>query len=362
MDLPMKPLRVLIASDESTFMTPLAEGFSRLGYDVVCGVTNFFLKIGKFDIVLYLWPEEYTGWGPPAEGALQRIEEALKHWERESWPVLIANNSYPHGYEGDPRCRALYDLFYKHSQNIVQYSRSCYELACRDFPSARGRTYTFSNYCAYHELRNGAFDRDRAREELGFKPDDFVILIFGTLRFWEEVKLLMQAYSSTRVPRKRLLILSPYREKKRIGRLRHAWRTFYYRAWLRLHNAVATDGYTPNEMIERYFVAADVLPILRLRDMYSGLTGMGLTFGKLIVAPNHEAYPELLKGTQNIFYNSGDAWSLANALQQAASLDREEIGVDNLRACESWTWENIAQACVRGFPDAVAKQADARAA
>jgi hypothetical protein len=358
----MKRLRVLIASDESTFMTPLAECFDRLGYDVVCGVTNFFLKIGKFDIVLYLWPEEYSGWGPPADGALQRIEEALKHWERKSWPVLIANNSYPHGYEGDPRCRALYDLFYKYSQNIVQYSQSCYELACRDFPSAPSRTYTFSNYCAYHELRKGAFDRDRAREKLGLKPDDLVILIFGSLRFWEEVKLLMRAYSSAEVPRKRLLVLSAYKEKKRIGRLRRAWRTFYYKAWLRWQKAVTADGYTPNEMIEYYFVAADVLPILRVRDMYSGLTGMGLTFGKLIVAPNHEAYPELLRGTQNLFYDSGDARSLANVLQQAAGLDIEKIGADNLRACETWTWENIAQACVRGFPGAAANRTGARAA
>lgn len=340
--------RVLIASDEATFMLPLADAYAQAGFDVAIGSSNFFLQKGEYDVVQYLWPEEYCGWVPPNENALAKIIEALAYWKRHSWPVTILNNFRPHGYEGNKEFRDLYDAFFKYSRNVVQYSRICYNLCLSEYPSAAHAPNTFSKYCAYHELRQGIAVREKARAQLGITEEDFVILVFGALRFWDEVRLLMTAYSKAQIKKKRLLVLSKYNEWRPLTRLGRHLRLLRWKAWLRKADAIEVAGRVSNEELERYFLAADVVPVLRINDMYSGAVGMAMTFGKLIVAPDRGSYPEMLAGTDNIIYKAGCSASLGDALEEATRVDLGRVQDANLLFASTWTWGSIVAACLKG--------------
>ncbi len=343
--------RVLIASSEQNFPPPLAEGYAKLDFDAVTGVSNFFLRTGEFDVVQYLWPEEYCGWQHrPDDKTLEKLEESLKYWMEHSWPVTMVHNFYPHGAEGDPLAKRLYDLFYRYSRNIVHFSKSSHELVTREFPSAINAKHSYSKYCAYHQLRSGTIGRLQARAQLGIGQEDFVIAVFGALRFWKEVALLKEAYARTRIPSKRLLMLSRYVESGHAGRLRKRWLEYRLRMWLTKKDVTPVCAHIPEHDIERYFEAADVVPVLRFGDLCSGVIGMGMTFGKLLIAPDTPAYREYLAGTENLFYKIGDPVSLASALEQAYELNYEKVGKENLSLCQDWTWEGIALASLEGYP------------
>jgi hypothetical protein len=93
--------------------------------------------------------------------------------------------------------------------------------------------------------------------------------------------------------------------------------------------------------------AADVLLIPRLTDMTSGLVGLGYTFGRLMIAPNHGAHPEYLAGTDNLLYESGNSASLARAIERAAKQDPDRVARQNRQRADEWTWDRIVGPCVR---------------
>lgn len=345
--------RILVASDEEAFMPPLCEAYAQLGFDVVAGVSNFYMQKGEFDAVQYLWPEEYCGWWQtPDEKKFAILKKSLEYWLQHSWPITIVNNFYPHGREHDPAFQRLYDMFYGHSRNIVHYSRTSHDAVLKEFPSSRNSKHSISNYCAYHELRHGSTTRQNARTSLGIADDEFVILVFGAMRSWREIELLMRAYSAARIERKRLLLVSRYIEQQPVGRLERRWRQFRYKSWLSAKGAITILDRIPNEDIERYFLAADAVPVLRIKEMCSGVVGMGVTFGKLLLAPDMPAYREYLAGTKNLFYKAGDPLSLAQAIETAVALDRTRIGDHNMKMSADWNWATIARVSLRGFPGA----------
>jgi hypothetical protein len=325
----------------------LAKAYSTLGWDVVVGASNFFLCTGKFELVHYLWPEEYSKWVPPDEVALLHIISHLDYWLRQSRPIITVNNLYPHGYEGNESFQLLYDAFYARSRAIVHHSKTSHQLVCSNFKSAISKPHFFASECAYHDLRRGTFDRSRARAELGLMDEDFVVLVFGALRFWDEVRLLMKGFSTAKVARKRLILATRYNERKPIGRVKRRLRNWRFGCWLVTQGAIRVNDYIPDEEIERYFEAADVTLVLRIKDLGSGIIGMGMTFGKLILAPDHDAFPEYLGNTENVFYKSGDYSSLAMAIERAAQVDYSRIGGDNLDIAKSWTAEGIAKTCLK---------------
>ena len=58
-----------------------------------------------------------------------------------------------------------------------------------------------------------------------------------------------------------------------------------------------------------------------------------MTFGRMVIAPNCGAYPDSWLGTHNLFYEAGDATSLASKLEEAAALDTNDIGRENAVNC-----------------------------
>jgi len=348
--------RILIPSDNKDFVVYWADAYRRAGHEVVVGAFNFDLCAANYDIVHYLWPEELTQWLPPDDAQLRHIEQCLTHWSRHARTILSVNNLYPHGHENNPAFHALYELFYRHAHAITHFTEASRRLVCEAFPAARQHPHhvVTSPFNYDRLLPNGDKVRDRAaaRQSFGFDEDEFVVMVFGALRKWDEIELVRAAYDNLDLKgtgrRKRLLMAGRYNQRGPVWRQRI--RRWSWSRWLKRVNALAVFDYIPDADVHRYFDAADVVFVPRVGDLSSGIPGLAMTFGTPVVAPEHGAFPDYLRGTDNPLYKSGDAASLARALEKVATLDRAAIAKQNRAVAETWSWDSIARACL----DAVA--------
>jgi glycosyltransferase involved in cell wall biosynthesis len=346
---------VLIPTNDLMIIPGITEEYARRGFDVVVGTKNFFLQLHRADLVHVQWPEELAGWELPSRETLDQIRAALDGWAARC-PVLVsANNLYPHGYDGHPVMKELYEIFYGRCSAILHYSKASQDLVMQEFPSARDKIHVVTNYFCYDRLLPKQLDREGARRGLRFRDNDFVVLVFGQLRFWSEVRLIQRGYSQARVRGKRLLMAGRFIENA--GRLRQLSRRLRWKVWLTLRGARSVWDYIPDSEVHRYVEAADVILVPRLKDMTSGLVGLGLSFGRTIVCPTHGAYPEYLAGTGNPFYESAEPGSLARAIENAATMDRRKVERQNREIADSWTWQSLIGAGLEAVRQAGARKA-----
>jgi glycosyltransferase involved in cell wall biosynthesis len=341
-----RDVKVLIPSDNRNFVEHWVSAYTQAGCEVVTGAFNFDLRSAYFDLVHYIFPEELCGWRPPTERRLQEISTALQWWQTRCPSIVIANNLYPNGYEGNKPFKALYELFYYHCSRILHFSSISKALVCTEFPSAQHNRHIISTPFNYVGLLAKQIGRHPCRESFGFQTSDFVILVICLLRFWEEIELITKAFSSCRVPRKQLLMAGRFENEG--TRLQRKWRHFYWHLWLRCHGAAIEEDYIPDEHLYRYFDTADVVIIPRIREICSGIPNLAMTFGTMIIAPSHGVFPEYLSDTGNLLYDSGNPESLARALETAAYLDRDRIREENRAKSLYWRWDKIVTDCLHG--------------
>lgn len=330
---------MLIPSDELNLLTDVCAAYQRLGWKVVVGVNNFFLSTITPDLVHFLWPEELSGWVRPSDNDLSRINDRLHFWSQATKTLFSVNNLYPHGYEGDKTFNRLYKSFHERCEVILHHSRTSRELSIKEFQLGHHQKHIVTTMFAYDRLLNPAVDRQAARHSFNFANGDFVILVFGAIRRSVEVQLIQRGFAGSRIQSKRLLMGGRYVPQG--GRWERLRRRIDWSFWLRRQNAALAHGFIPDDDVARYFTAANAVVIPRLNDMSSGIVGLGMSFGRLLIAPNHGAFPEYLSGTPNLLYQSGDPQSLASAIDLAAESNSRIVYEKNRERADQWTWDRV---------------------
>ena len=344
--------RVLIPSDNFDFVANFVGGYRKLGFDATGGHINFELGSSNFDIVHLLWPEEFTGWSVPTPAQIDAAFAGLDRWAKRSRLIITVNNLYPHRFHKNANFHRLYTGFYARAEVIHHFSQASKDLVCREYPSIAGRNHVVRVGFNYERLLpSGPRNRAAARRAFGIAPDETVFLVFGTLRFWEEVRLLQRAFARARVPKKRLLLTAHYLEAGPIWRQR--WRRWRWQRWRRSDGVQSVIERVPDEDLHRLFDAIDAVVVIRQNSMSSGVPSMAMTFGRFVIAPNVGAMPEYLAGTDNALYDQTSADDLARAMERAAVADREHVGTENARIAATWGWEAIVRACLDALPRAV---------
>jgi glycosyltransferase involved in cell wall biosynthesis len=340
---------VLIPSDNFDFVGNFAKGYGEAGFDVAAGRLNFELESGEYDVVHLLWPEEFTDWRLPTVAEIDAILERLDRWARRSRLIISVNNLYPHRHPKDPLFHRLYTGFYERAEVIHHFSQTSKDWVCREYPSIASRNHIVRLGFNYERLLPaGKRDRAAARNAFGFKRDETVFLVFGTLRFWDEVELLQRAFAAARVKGKRLLLTAHYVESGAVWMQR--WRRLNWQWWLRTKGVLAMVKRIPDDELASLFDAADAVIVIRHNSLSSGVPSLAMTFGRYVIGPDFGALPEYLLPTGNGLYDQSSADDLARAMEHAASADREGIGADNARVAAGWGWGGIVQTCLDALP------------
>jgi glycosyltransferase involved in cell wall biosynthesis len=336
--------RVLIPSDNRDFVTYLAKAYQQAGWEAVLGAANFDIGAAAFDLVHFQWPEEFSGWNVPGDSRLAEIRTRLGEWSQRSRLVLTAHNLCPHRNGDAENYRKLYEAFYERVHVVAHFTAFSRDAVTSKYPAAANARQVVAGYHNLDALLPAERDAARARRDLGISTDAFVVLVFGGLREWAEVELIIKGFDAASIPGKRLLMCGRYDESGPAWRQR--WRRWTLSRWLRKRNAVVIPGFIPDAEVHRVVDAADAVVIPRFRSMNSGLPALGASFGKIIVAPRCGSYPELLEGTSHPIYQPGDATSLSRALEAASRLDRAIIESECQRLVASWSWPELMKAVI----------------
>lgn len=141
------------------------------------------------------------------------------------------------------------------------------------------------------------YHKDLARKELGVE-EQFVILNFGSIRKYKGIPYLVKAFSAlpeTIAHNSRLVIAGEdWGDDDELGRVIES---SPYK-----HKITFNPHFVPDEMVPKYFSAADVVVLPYLRTSGSAVASIAMAYGKPIITSDLETMRECLEGYQGAWF------------------------------------------------------------
>lgn len=187
----------------------------------------------------------------------------------------------------------------------------------------------------------------QARSRLGLPADARVFLYFGYIKPYKGVEDLLQAFRALEDTRAVLMVA---------GRPLDSAIESSVRTMAAADPRVRTVlGYVPDDDVQLYFRAADVVVLPFRRTQTSGSLMLAMSFGRAIVAPAIATLPEYIDADSAIFFDPEDPQALAAALRQAAAADTERLGASARRRAEALDWVATARVHAEVYRQVIAR-------
>jgi len=225
----------------------------------------------------------------------------------------------------------------------------CHDAATRRHAAAElgkpGRSVTVVPHGSYIGVYPEGRSRDEVRRALGVDSDATLFLLFGDLREYKGLELLLEAFAAVGLEEAALVVAGSDSDG---------------RAGAAVEAAATTDGrirarigYVPDDAVAELFAAADTAVIARSDGGTSGSLILALSLGRPVIAAASGVHAELTRGEDTGWtFEPRDAPSLAGALLRAASAtaaQREAKGEAALRCAQRLRWPEIGERTARLF-------------
>lgn len=343
-------MRLLLAADRdgNPFIDQLGESLDAREEiaGVAFGAAGFWEEPRQADLLHLHWPEALVGWRDPTGEDLRRVRERLSLWHEGATLAATVHNNLPH-YGGTGNARRLFRLVYEGVDGIVHMGRASREDFVSRYPDLAAKPWALIPHGLYASYPD-RISSEAARRELGLDAGDFVALCFGNLRHPEELSLLHAGFRSLPPAGHRLLVAGTI--------LPHPWRWMrLYQRWQRLRlrrdpRVRHHPGFVPEQRVQVFLRAADLLVIPRRRVLNSGNLVLGFSFGLPVLGPDTGVVGEILRETGNPHFRPGSRASFARALREARDLCGTGLGGRNrLHAERHWGWPGIAREHLRFY-------------
>lgn len=247
--------------------------------------------------------------------------------------LFLCHNIIPHEKRpGDAqftRCAlSTADYFIVQSDSVERDLKSL-------FPDARYKRIHHPVYNVFGE----PVDKQLARRELHL-DDDRIILFFGYIRAYKGLRVLLDAMPAIlRQLDLRLLVVGEFYDDKQkyveqIGRL-----------GIDRHVTLVAD-YVPNEIVAKYFSAADVAVLPYRSATQSGIAQIAYNFDKPVIATNVGGLGEIVRdGVTGFVVPPDNAERLSDAVLRFYHERREHEFAANVRIeKQKYSWENMRNA------------------
>lgn len=193
------------------------------------------------------------------------------------------------------------------------------------------------------------YDKDLAKKELGVE-EKFVILSFGSIRKYKGISYLVKAFSAlpeSIANSSRLVIAGEDWGDDELGNLVES---SPYK-----HKITFNSNFVPDDMIPKYFSAADVVVLPYLKTSGSAVAHIAMAYGRPIITSDLETMRECLEAYQGaMFAPVGDSSAIRKRLLEI--YEKHSSGEAMRYHPPKNTWDKIA----RGYEDIISKLGGAR--
>ena len=333
------------------FVPSLANALQKQGCEVVYGLERLWTDdVFDCDIVHFQWPEFVFGNQKKefSDNDITCMNHRLMQLKGKGIRIIVqVHNLKPHT-RNDNNILRLYELLYLQADIIVHMGVYSRELLQPQYPNAQ---HVVIPHHIYDDVYSFNIPQEEARQRLHLPTDKKIILSFGKFRNNEERNFVLSIKDSSLFldslePRRSFnerstlhssLFLMPgfYRETLHTWNPKKLAIRLYNTCKYKLKGIKFCNDVIPDDLMQYYFCAADVVLIQRLDILNSGNLPMAFHAGKVVVGPDVGNVGEILRETGNFTFDPHDMRSAVSSLQKA--LMEPTKGKENrIYATEHW--------------------------
>ncbi len=214
--------------------------------------------------------------------------------------------------------------------------------------AALGQNYTKKIFTIPHhnyiETYPNQIERDVARQQLGIEPESIVFLHFGSIHRSKGVVEAIEAFKGVDHGMTQLIIT---------GQLPDDMRETILEKAANCPNVSLVDppAPIPEEKIQVYMNASDVVVLPYTLFTASGVAVLAMSFKKACIAPNTGFFKDILDPAGAFLYDPATQDGLVNAIKSAIA-QREHLpkmGQHNFETAQLWTWDYITQKTIEVY-------------
>lgn len=285
----------------------------------------------KIDVVNIHWPESIFNYAEPTLKQINDLEKELINWKGKAKIVFTRHNKHPHKNKSQ-RFIDLYNLIISYADGIIHMGNYSLKEFSENYEKFKATPSAIIYHPAYTLFKN-KISKLQARKKLGLLPNKKVILVFGSVRTYEELQLIIDSFNLLEEKNKHLLIsnLNIYKKLPKTfkDRILKFTNSKIEKLKFQLKKDITINySFIENEEVQTYLNAADVLFIPRIDLLNSGNLFLGFSFKKVVVGPEIGNLTEFLQRTNNPTFNPKSSISASKALKKGLILS-DKKGIEN---------------------------------
>lgn len=284
-----------------------------------------------YQIVNIHWPESIFDWLEPTDDQLKSLKTEIIKWKKHS-SLIYTKHDKERLKGATPNFTELFKLIEENTDVFIhlgEFSKGIYQ---KKYPQSRHEIVKHPLY----EDSFKVYPKSIARERLNISQDTKVILAAGSIRTFEERKMVINAFKNLTADSKVLISNNMRSEIK----YEFPGRVFFKR-FFNIRNYVVNrfkKKYQPPQYLFSYggvsedelslqVSASDVVMIPRINILNSGNLFLGLTFNKVVVGPSTGNITEVLRQLGLPIFDPNSLESVTKALEVGINMAESQYEI-----------------------------------
>lgn len=292
-------------------------------FNLVVSATK--IKKMKPDVIIFQW------WHPYFAPCYYIVAKLLK--TKKAKIMFVCHNVFPH--EHFPMDRWLSKVALKQGDYFLVQSH----LDERDLLSIKkDARYIVTPHPTYNVFKMQDMSRESARKLLKIQSSVPVMLFFGFVREYKGLKYLIKALPMIRerIADIQLWVVGDFGDDK------EEYVQLIEKKGVR-DNLVMVEGYIPDQEVEKYFAATDLVVLPYTSATQSGIVQIAYGFEKPVVATNVGGLPDVVEdGRTGYIVEKENERELADAVVKFFNtVDGQSWGKNIREKADEFSWETM---------------------